>query len=183
MGLKQLGIGIVAMASAAMVSATMAQAAATPAENTVSTEASTGFDLLDFRLSQYSVFEAGGGKSYAGWGGWTPSYLFTPQWGARLQAGLGILKSSASATEPFFALVDLAALGVYQLNDSIALEAGPGAQLWVIGGSSKYFSLTAGGVYTFKERLLWIFEGVSLNYTAAFQTNNLSHQIRVGAVF
>ena len=142
-----------------------------------------GFDLLDFRLSQFSVFEGQGGNSFTAYAGWAPTYMFSNTLGARIDAGVGALQTSTAAGGKTTLLAGGNALAVYALNDTLSLEAGPGYQQWLESGRTGNLTATGGVVYSFAQPLLWVIEGASLDYTASFQTNNLSHQIRVGAVF
>lgn len=141
-----------------------------------------GLSLSGFRVSQYSVFEAKGGNSFAAWAGWTPTYMMGSTLGLRLSAGVGGMKPGTNSTDFVYLIGTAEGLAVLQLSESLALEAGPGMQIWVLGAKSKILSATGGLVYSLASPL-WFIKGIALDYTAAFQTNNLSQQIRVGAVF
>lgn len=141
-----------------------------------------GIELWEFRLSQFSVFEKNGGNSFAVWAGWLPAYWLSQELGARLQLGAGTMKASSTSTDSLKSILDGAALGVLRLNDSWLLEAGPGMQYW-LSGKTKVFSTTVGVVHHFSHPILWIIQGVSLDYTAAFQAHNFANQFRIGGVF
>ena len=142
----------------------------------------TGLDLLEFRLSHYSVFQAGGGNSFSAWGSWNPIFKFNPTWGARAALGMGLAKGPDSADGSPLLIGEFGLLASYQLSDSFSFEAGPGLQRWFTSKSTP-ITTTLGGVYTLDSRLLGFIQGAAVDYTTIFLSNNLSHQIRVGVTF
>jgi hypothetical protein len=177
-------VAFFAVSSTLLLSSPGFAAAEKPAAATTAETPSLGVKagLADFRVGQFSMFQADG-TSYAASAAWTPWFNLNGTFGLRGLLGVGTYKPASDMSESSIGVVaDVMALGTYNLNQQIMAEFGPGMQYW-FDGKDKPFTLNAGAVYQFSSKQLWVIDGVSLMYSPTFLMNNFTHQIRLGATF
>jgi len=147
----------------------------TPARGLASeSRARIGFSPADFRLSQISVFQKGGGNTFSGHLAWAPYFYFSPVIGAGLEIGGSYFKSSTDATG--FPIVDLeASFGWF--GGKIGTEVRAGVQMWGNYGGTKP---VVGGTLNYLFSRSGIIDRLFVAYSYFLSATDPAHQLRVG---
>lgn len=133
-----------------------------------------GFSPADFRLSQISVFQKGGGSTFSGHLAWAPYFYFSPHLGAGAELGMSYFKSSTDATN--FPIFDVEA-SVGWFGGTIGLEARAGAQAWGNYGGTKP---VVGGTLNYLFSRTGVIDRLFLAYSYFLSQTDPAHQVRVG---
>jgi len=133
-----------------------------------------GLSAADFRVSQISVFQKGGGNTFSFHLAWAPYFYFSPSFGAGLELGGALFKSSID-NSGFFVIDTELVLGWF--GKPIGIELRAGAQTWLNnGGTSPLGGVTLN--YLFSRNGL--IDRIFLAYTYYLSSFDPSHQVRIG---
>ncbi len=154
-----------------------AEAAAAADGASTASMKSSQFHFFDFRLAHVSAFQSGG-NTFSGMLSLNPGFALTDQWGLRFGVGASAFKARQDTVFP---VAETTAMGAYQLNEGLTLEAGGGMQMWLGNGG---MMMMAGGnaVFPLKSKIL-LFDSVIGGYSYVMVPTKPTHIFRVAVGF
>ena len=134
-------------------------------------------DWCVFRLQGFAAIQQFG-QSASGQVGWDPLYSLGNGFGIRGNIGGTLLKGFPDR----FAAVEYEARLSYACTNSLSIEAGGGAQTWLLasGGTSPVFGAALS--WMFFRKISWLRACVCAGYSVFLPKDNLTHEPRVGVM-